>query len=55
MKYRRLGSTEMNVSVVGIGTWQFGGEWGRVAHCCAPHRQSVPSRGRTLAVATELC
>ncbi|MCU6708564.1 aldo/keto reductase [Paenibacillus sp. J5C_2022] len=29
MKYRRLGSTEMKVSVVGIGTWQFGGEWGR--------------------------
>lgn len=29
MKYRRLGSTERPVSVVGIGTWQFGGEWGR--------------------------
>ncbi len=29
MKYRRLGSTELKVSVVGIGTWQFGGEWGR--------------------------
>ena len=29
MKYRRLGSTELPVSVVGIGTWQFGGEWGR--------------------------
>ena len=29
MQYRRLGSTEMPVSVVGIGTWQFGGEWGR--------------------------
>ena len=29
MKYRRLGSTAMPVSVVGIGTWQFGGEWGR--------------------------
>lgn len=29
MKYRRLGSTGMIVSVVGIGTWQFGGEWGR--------------------------
>jgi aryl-alcohol dehydrogenase-like predicted oxidoreductase len=28
MKYRRLGSTERPVSVVGIGTWQFGGEWG---------------------------
>jgi aryl-alcohol dehydrogenase-like predicted oxidoreductase len=29
MKYRRLGSTGFSVSVVGIGTWQFGGEWGR--------------------------
>ncbi len=29
MKYRRLGSTELPISVVGIGTWQFGGEWGR--------------------------
>ncbi len=29
MKFRTLGSTGMNVSVVGVGTWQFGGEWGR--------------------------
>jgi aryl-alcohol dehydrogenase-like predicted oxidoreductase len=29
VKYRRLGSTGLNVSVIGIGTWQFGGEWGR--------------------------
>ncbi len=29
MRYRQLGSTGMTVSVVGIGTWQFGGEWGK--------------------------
>lgn len=29
MKYRRLGRTELKVSVVGVGTWQFGGEWGK--------------------------
>lgn len=29
MKFRRLGSTNLNVSVVGVGTWQFGGEWGK--------------------------
>jgi aryl-alcohol dehydrogenase-like predicted oxidoreductase len=28
MKYRSLGSTGLNVSVIGVGTWQFGGEWG---------------------------
>ena len=29
MLYRRLGKTELNVSVVGVGTWQLGGEWGK--------------------------
>jgi len=29
MRYRVLGSTGLRVSVIGVGTWQFGGEWGR--------------------------
>ena len=29
MRYRILGSTGLRVSVIGLGTWQFGGEWGR--------------------------
>jgi aryl-alcohol dehydrogenase-like predicted oxidoreductase len=29
MKHRTLGKTGLSVSVIGIGTWQFGGEWGK--------------------------
>jgi aryl-alcohol dehydrogenase-like predicted oxidoreductase len=29
MKYRKLGKSGLRVSVVGVGTWQFGGEWGK--------------------------
>lgn len=29
MQYRRLGKTKLIASVIGIGTWQFGGEWGK--------------------------
>ncbi len=28
MRYRTLGRTGLRVSVIGAGTWQFGGEWG---------------------------
>jgi len=30
MRYRRLGKTDIRVSVIGIGTWQLGGEWGKI-------------------------
>lgn len=30
MNYRRLGSTELNVSEISFGTWAIGGSWGRV-------------------------
>ena len=29
MKYRRLGITGLKTAVIGLGTWQFGGEWGK--------------------------
>jgi aryl-alcohol dehydrogenase-like predicted oxidoreductase len=29
MRYRRLGRTGLPVSVIGVGTWQLSGEWGR--------------------------
>lgn len=48
MKYRRLGSTEMNVSVVGIGTWQFGGEWGRDYD--VPEVRDILGRARELGI-----
>jgi aryl-alcohol dehydrogenase-like predicted oxidoreductase len=48
MKYRRLGSTELPVSVVGIGTWQFGGEWGR--DYTVPEVRDILDRARDLGI-----
>ena len=29
MHYRIFGRTGLKISVIGVGTWQFGGEWGK--------------------------
>jgi aryl-alcohol dehydrogenase-like predicted oxidoreductase len=46
MKYRILGATGLRVSVIGLGTWQLGGEWG--------HDFSVDEVTRLLAKAREM-
>ena len=46
IKVRRLGGTGRKVSVVGVGTWQLGGEWGR--------RYTQPEVDRLLGRAREL-
>jgi aryl-alcohol dehydrogenase-like predicted oxidoreductase len=48
MKYRTLGSTGLNVSVVGIGTWQYGGEWGK--EFTQDEVDAIITRGRELGV-----
>lgn len=35
MKQRRLGKTNINVSEIGLGTWQIGGSWGDVSEDAA--------------------
>jgi len=48
MKYRRLGKTGLRVSVIGIGTWQFGGEWGK--EFSQPDVDQIFDRARDLGI-----
>jgi aryl-alcohol dehydrogenase-like predicted oxidoreductase len=48
MTYRRLGKTELSVSTVGIGTWQFAGVWGK--HFEQPEVTDILSRARELGI-----
>lgn len=48
MKYRILGKTNLKVSVIGIGTWQFGGEWGK--NFSADEVTAMLGRGKELGV-----
>jgi len=48
MKYRRLGRTELEVSVIGVGAWQFGGEWGMDFDQAAVNR--ILSRAQELGI-----
>ena len=48
MKFRRLGRTGLRVSVVGVGTWQFGGEWG--VQFTQPEVDRILERARELGI-----
>jgi aryl-alcohol dehydrogenase-like predicted oxidoreductase len=48
MQYRTLGKTNLRVSVVGIGTWQYGGEWGMEFK--QPTVDAIFDKGRELGV-----
>jgi aryl-alcohol dehydrogenase-like predicted oxidoreductase len=49
MRYTRLGKTDLNVSVVALGTWAFGGDWGIFDKADAQHAiSSALEQGITL-------
>jgi aryl-alcohol dehydrogenase-like predicted oxidoreductase len=48
MKYRRLGRTGLRVSVVGVGTWQFCGEWGK--QFTQPEADRILGRAKELGI-----
>ncbi len=48
MKYRRLGKTELSVSVVGVGSWQFAGVWAK--HFDQPEVSDILYRARELGI-----
>jgi aryl-alcohol dehydrogenase-like predicted oxidoreductase len=53
MHYRVLGRTGLRISVIVIGTWQFGGEWGKDFTTIIPGCKS-PEQVRDNAAAAEL-
>lgn len=48
MQYRKLGSTELSVSAIGVGTWQFAGVWGKRFE--QPEVNDILSAARALGV-----
>src|SRR3954469_25293096 len=48
MEFRTLGSTGLRVSVIGIGTWQLGGEWGH--SYSQPEAEAIFDKGAALGI-----